>query len=228
MDERLRTEPGLSVPPEVIENLDKWSTMPADRLHDFGFVAVDQAAGKIASWATVDAIVDGIGDVGLFTQAEYRHRGLAAVVTAAALRHGLAQGMRAIHWTCTQQNTGSIRLAEKLGLSRQADYLLHFFAFDEAEHLATGAYYRVQERCYAEAVAALERAFTLRDTHPFYVYHDAARAWAGVGDHARAFALFKRAVDEGWDDLAETRSCPEFVGYHGLPEWETLIEAVEG
>ncbi|MBN1660297.1 MAG: GNAT family N-acetyltransferase [Anaerolineae bacterium] len=226
MDEALRADPRLDVPPEVIENLDKWSAMPAGRLHDFGFVAVDEQAAKIAAWATVDAIVDGIGDAGLFTQAEYRRRGLAEAVTAAALRHGLAHGMRAIHWTCTHQNAGSIRIAEKLGLVRQADYLLHFFAFDEAEHLTTGAYYQVEAGRYAAAVAALERALALRDAHPFYVYHDAARAWAGVGDHARAFALLRRAVDGGWEDVDETRSSPEFVGYHGLPEWEALIEAM--
>jgi len=227
MDDRLRADPRLDVPPEVIENLDKWATLPGGRLHDFGFVVVDEAAGRIASWATVDAIVDGVGDVGLFTQAEYRRRGLAAAVTTTALAHGLAHGMRAIHWTCTRQNAASIRLAEKLGLERQADYLLHFLAFDEAEHLATGAYYQVEDGAYAAAVASLERAFSLRRRHPFYVYHDAARAWAGVGNQARAFSFLRRAIDEGWDDAAATRSSLEFVGYHGLPEWEALIAAME-
>jgi RimJ/RimL family protein N-acetyltransferase len=226
MDEALRADPRLDVPPEVIENLDKWATLPGDRLHDLGFVAIDEAAVKIASWATVDGIVDGVGDAGVFTQAEYRRRGLAGAVTAAALRHGLEQGMRAIHWTCTHQNAGSIRLAEKLGLVRQADYLLHFFAFEEAEHLATGAYYQVEEGSYAAATAALERAFALRGAHPFYVYHDAARAWAGLGDHARAFGFLRQAVAEGWEDVNETRSSPEFIGYHDLPEWEALITAM--
>jgi tetratricopeptide (TPR) repeat protein len=134
--------------------------------------------------------------------------------------------MHAIHWTCTQQNAGSIRIAEKLGLARQADYPLHFFAFDEAEHLATGAYYQIEAGRYAAAIGALERAFALRSTHPCYVYHDAARAWAGNGDRDRALGLLSRAIDAGWDDRSETQSSPEFAGYQGLLEWEALIEAM--
>jgi RimJ/RimL family protein N-acetyltransferase len=130
LDEGLLNRPGLKVPEEVTKIVEEWHAITDARFNDFGFVAIHDASAEIASWATVDCIIDGVGDAGLFTVEGYRQRGLATVTTAAAVDHGLSNGLSAVRWTCTEDNAGSIRTAEKLGFERGDDYTMYYFAFD--------------------------------------------------------------------------------------------------
>ncbi len=92
MTDDLRLLPGLELPEDVAATLAKWHAMTDERFIDFGFVTLDRTAAQptIASWATVDFIVHGMGDLGFFTQPEYRHRGLGTLAVAAALEYGFA------------------------------------------------------------------------------------------------------------------------------------------
>jgi RimJ/RimL family protein N-acetyltransferase len=225
MDDGLLTQPGLKIPDEVRETLDKWRAMDNPRLQDFGFVAIHQGGAdgaEIASWATVDAVFDGVGDAGLFTVETYRRRGLAAVTAAAAVAHGLSHGLSAVSWTCAESNVGSIRTAERLGFEWESDYTLYYFAFDEAQHLGNLAYSLLQNARYQEATGLFERVLALDDT-PFWVYYDAACAWAALGDRDRAFEHLNAAIDSGWTDIDSVRECKEFQGLHGMPAWEAVL-----
>jgi hypothetical protein len=77
MDDTLLDVPGLHVPDEVKQTLAKWRALAHPQFQDFGFVAIHEVAEMpaVVSWATVDAVVDGAGDVGLFTEANHRQRG---------------------------------------------------------------------------------------------------------------------------------------------------------
>jgi RimJ/RimL family protein N-acetyltransferase len=133
---------GLAFPPDIAATLDKWSRMEregftARGFSDFGFVTLDVRSERpmIASWATVDFIVDGRGDLGFFTQPDYRRMGLGTIAAAAALEHGFRSGLQQVNWTCDADNLGSSRTAQNLGLERIEDYQMCFLMFDEKQHM---------------------------------------------------------------------------------------------
>jgi RimJ/RimL family protein N-acetyltransferase len=147
MTENLKHLPGVHIPKDVNLNLEKWRAFESDQYHDFGFVVVDETGVKpiIVSWATVDFIVEGAGDLGFFTLPDYRRMGLGTVVAAAALGYGFENGMSQIYWTCDAVNQGSIHTAMKLGLERIADYTMYVLIFDQAQHLQTLAYFNSEK-----------------------------------------------------------------------------------
>jgi RimJ/RimL family protein N-acetyltransferase len=228
MDESLLRHPDLRVPDEVAQTIRKWRSLTSSGGQDFGFVAIHEGAiqkrSEIASWATVDAVAESVGDAGIFTVARYRGRGLATLTTAATIEHALARGLSAVNWTCAESNTGSIRIAEKLGFERHSDYLLYYLVFDEAQHVTHLAYHLLEGQCYREAVGLLEPVLTLADDQPFWLYHDAARAWAALAEPDRALDALNQAVDRGWRDRDGTRACKEFEPLHRMPEWDTVLE----
>jgi RimJ/RimL family protein N-acetyltransferase len=231
MDEALLESPGLAIPKEAEETIDKWRSQASAQLTDLGFVAIhsdDRAQEReVASWATVDAIVEGVGDAGLFTVTRYRRRGLATITAAAALEHGLSHGVSAVHWTCAESNVASIRTAERLGFRRQPDYFMHYLVFDEAQHLGNQGYILLQEQRYQEAADLFAQVLALPGDPPAWAYHDAARVWAALGDRDKAFDYLGSAIDRGWSDVAGTRECREFRLLHNQPEWTALMEQMQ-
>jgi RimJ/RimL family protein N-acetyltransferase len=142
MGNGLRQRAGLELPLDVATTLEKWQTLAqqgflARGFQDYGFVTLDmrRATPVISSWATVDFIAGGRGDLGFFTQPDYRQRGLGTIAVAAALEDGFKRGLRQVNWTCEADNPGSYRTAQKLGLERIADYRMAFLLFDEKRHM---------------------------------------------------------------------------------------------
>ena len=138
MDGGLRQIPGLQLPDDVAATLAKWEAMADPRFGDFGVVVLHQGNPDpvIASWATVDFVVAGAGDLGFFTQPEYRRRGLGTVAACAALEQAFALGLHQVNWTCDADNPGSTATAEKLGLERVDEYHQAVLIMDEAQHMA--------------------------------------------------------------------------------------------
>jgi RimJ/RimL family protein N-acetyltransferase len=138
MDEELRQVPGLGLPEDVAATIEKWEAMADPRFSDFGFVVLDRSNPEpvIASWATVDFVVAGAGDLGFFTQPEYRRRGLGTVAACAALEQGFALGLHEVNWTCDVENPGSTATAQKLGLERVEEYHQAVLIMDEARHMS--------------------------------------------------------------------------------------------
>lgn len=230
MDGSLLRRPDLRIPDEVVQTIRRWRSLAASQLQDFGFVATQEMPGgraEVVSWATVDAVVEAVGDAGLFTEARYRRRGLATLTTAAAVEHGLAQGLSAVNWTCAEDNAGSIRIAEKLGFERQPDYVMYYLVFDEAEHLAHLAYQLLASGQYGEAIERIEQTLALTGDPPYWLYHDAARAWAALDKPAPALEALNQAVNRGWSDAESTRACQEFEPLQHLPEWEAVLQRMD-
>ena len=138
MDEKLHQLPGLKLPEDVVATLSKWRSMTDPRFADFGFVTLDRCSPEpvIASWATVDFIAAGAGDLGFFTQPEYRRRNLGTIAACAALEHAFGIGLQQVNWTCDASNPGSVRTAAKLGLQRIGEYHQAVLIMDEQQHLA--------------------------------------------------------------------------------------------
>jgi len=138
MDPTLRKLPGLSLPGDVAITLAKWEEMAGPRFGDFGVVIVDRAQAQpvVAGWATVDFVASGAGDLGFFTQPEYRRRSLGTIAASAALEQAFARGLQQITWTCDAANVGSARAANKLGLERIEDYHQAVLLMDEERHMA--------------------------------------------------------------------------------------------
>ena len=138
MNEDLRELPGLEMPEDITVTLSKWKAMTDARFTDFGFVILDRTRPQltIAGWATVDFIAAGAGDLGFFTQPDYRRAGLGTIAAAAALEHGFTIGLQQVNWTCDANNPGSVRTAEKLGLERVEDYQQAVLLMNEKSHMA--------------------------------------------------------------------------------------------
>jgi RimJ/RimL family protein N-acetyltransferase len=217
LDPALLDQRGLALPGEVRETLERWRVVDHPDLQDFGFVALHD--DEIAAWATVDAVVDGLGDAGLFTLPAHRQRGLATAVAAAALAHARAHGLE-VNWTCAEDNAGSIRVAEKLGFARGDDYWLYMLCFDEAEHLGGLAYTHLRAGRHREAVDLLEQSFGLAVEPPAWAYYDAATAWAALGQPERALARLAAAVERGYRGFEDDDA---FTSLHGLPGWAALL-----
>ncbi len=138
MSDHLRDLPGLQLPEDVATTLSKWRAITDPRFMDFGFVVIDRTHPQlaIASWATVDFVAAGAGDLGFFTQPDYRRGNLGTIAASAALEHGFGHGLQQVNWTCDASNPGSIRTAQKLGLERIEDYHQAVLIMDEKRHMA--------------------------------------------------------------------------------------------
>jgi GNAT superfamily N-acetyltransferase len=133
MGKALSQLPGLELPEDMKSTIEKRNAISDDRFQDYGFVILDKTGPKpmITCWATVDFIVNGFGDLGFFTQPDYRRRGLGTMVVAAALEYGFNnKGLRQVNWTCDANNEGSLRTAQKLNLERIEDYMMYVLIFD--------------------------------------------------------------------------------------------------
>jgi RimJ/RimL family protein N-acetyltransferase len=138
LSQALRQQARLELPPDLAATLEKWQALEQEGytsrgFQDYGFVTLDVrgAAPVISSWATVDFIAGGRGDLGFFTQPDYRRRGLGTIAVAAALEYGFARGLQQVNWTCEADNPGSYHTAQKLGLERIGDYRMAFLMLDK-------------------------------------------------------------------------------------------------
>ena len=192
---------------------------------DYGYVLLDISSEppQVAAWATVDFVADAKGDLGMFTLEEYRRRGLAYLVTAAAIEHGLANGLQQINWTCMEDNKGSIRTAEKLGLTREPDYSVYYLIFDPVEHRSMLAYTMLEIGQYQTAVEALEQIITTEKAFPPYVYFDAACALAALRHRQKALEYLNKMADGGSKDLKAYQENELLRALHGMVEWDTFL-----
>jgi GNAT superfamily N-acetyltransferase len=206
---------------QVKATLGKWMSIKDQKFQDYGFVVIQE--NQVVSWATVDFVAAGMGDLGFETLPEFRKHGLGSAVAAAALEHGIAQGLE-VHWTCSEDNLGSQRTAEKLGLKRERDYVMYLFALDVHTHMAQVAYSKLAKGEHREAVEIYEQLFAQKADVPTWAYFDTAQACAALGDAEKALKYLQMAVKQGWSAASLTEQTTEFKILHEKPEWEALIK----
>jgi RimJ/RimL family protein N-acetyltransferase len=86
----------------------------------FGFAAI--RCGEFACWCMSEYNLGDRCEVGIETAPEHRRRGLATLVSSVMFRHAADVGIRRVGWHCWADNVPSVATAERLGLSRVAEY----------------------------------------------------------------------------------------------------------
>jgi RimJ/RimL family protein N-acetyltransferase len=92
-----------------------WGSVEAFLARGFGFMLLD--GERAASWCLADSASGARCEVGIHTHPDYRRRGLATAVVAAAAAHALSQGYDEVGWHCGEENVGSQGVAEKVGFT---------------------------------------------------------------------------------------------------------------
>ncbi|HEX6182904.1 MAG TPA: GNAT family N-acetyltransferase [Pyrinomonadaceae bacterium] len=83
--------------------------------------------GEVVSLCYAAAVADGLAEVDVVTDAEFRGQGLAGVVTRHFIKECLRRGV-APTWDCFDYNAGSLKLAEGLGFVETRRY--DFYSFN--------------------------------------------------------------------------------------------------
>jgi RimJ/RimL family protein N-acetyltransferase len=224
METGLFEQENLQIPSPVKTTLETWLTIEDQRFQDYGYVVVHQ--NQIVSWATVDFVNSGAGDLGFETLPDFQRRGLGSMVAAVTLEHGLEMGIET-HWTCANDNIGSLRTAEKLGLMHERGYTMYLFALDMSEHLAQLAYSHLSRGEFQQAIDCYEQLFAQKADVPSWAYFDTAQAWASLGEGEKALNYLQMAAKNGWPAVEETTQAPEFQFLHDKPEWQEVIEQIK-
>ncbi len=223
METSLLKREEIQTPAEVKKTLGKWRSIKDQRFQDYGFVATQD--NQVVAWATVDFVAAGKGDLGFETLSEFQRQGLGSAVAAAALEHGLTHGIE-IHWTCAEENIGSQRTAEKLGLDRDRDYDMYVFSLDPHTHMAQLAYTKLASGEHQAAIDLYEELFAQKADLPSWAYFDTAQACAALGQADKALKYLRITVKQGWSAVAMTEGTEEFQILHDRPEWGAVLESM--
>jgi len=230
MDSTFLNNKEMKVPDEVRKTIEKWEKSASLDLNDFGFVVIHKRSVEgpdVIANATVDFVTGGVGDIGFHTLEEYRKQGFGELIVAATLKYGFSQGLSQVNWTCADDNLGSIRIAEKLGLERKNDYKMYLLIFNEAQSIAQYAYNLLLEEDFQKVITIYDKFFELIKNPPDWAYIDVARAWAGLGKNEKAFEMLDKAIGVGWKDVDEIGYYEECKNLRNLPQWDALLEKIK-
>jgi RimJ/RimL family protein N-acetyltransferase len=103
----------------------KFWASAADFLEN-GFGVCLMKDDEMVSLCYAAAVVDGLAEVDVATDPEFRGRGLAGVVTRQFIKQCLDRGL-APTWDCFSYNTGSLRLATSLNFAAATNYPFYSF-----------------------------------------------------------------------------------------------------
>lgn len=218
------TLPTVSLPGDVQKVLELRAGAAQPDETAFGYVALYN--NQYAAHAVIDCIVDGGGDIGLFTAEAFRRRGLAAATSAATIAYGLAHGLTVIHWDSAAYNAGSIHTAEKLGLQFESEHTQYVLVLNEQGHWINQVWNHLDAGQFQTALDVCGRLIASRTDVPAAIHFLAGAAWAGLGKLNQALTSLNTAAGAGWDDVAEMESCEPLAALHGTPEWKTLLAHV--
>lgn len=184
-----------------------------------GFVAVHE--GQIVASSVIDCIVDGGGDIGLYTDSACRRRGLAYVTAAAVIEYALAHGVEVVHWDCEAFNSGSIRTAEKLGLQLSHKHTMYNLILNSVLHEVNRAWSHFDAGRYPQAIEVCQQQ---PSAHPHF-YYVLARSYLETNKPDESVQNLRLAVQSGWDSLDEMQADFPSLTNHAL--WPELVEQVQ-
>ena len=110
-----------------------WSSADDFIAHGLGVCLVKD--GEVVSLCYAAAVADGLAEVDVVTDAQFRGHGLGTIVTQEFNRRCLRNG-KSPTWDCFDYNTGSLKLAERLGFVEVRRYPFYSFniPLDHKEH----------------------------------------------------------------------------------------------
>jgi RimJ/RimL family protein N-acetyltransferase len=197
---------------------------PEPDLKAVGFAAIHN--GKIAATSVIDCIVGSGGDIGLFTDPEFRRRGLAYLTAAAVIEYALAHGLDTVHWDCESYNHGSIATAEKLGLTLDHKHRMYVLLLDPALHNINRAGSLMDAGNFDEAEVILRTEIARPDaTQRHVAYFLLAQTYVGAGRHNDAIEALRGAAASGWNSVEGMNYDLGALSNH--PAWDEIVAAVE-
>ncbi len=96
----------------------------------YGRLILDDAIDKVVSECFSVQIMDGVVEVGIYTDEAYWKRGFAYLTAAAFIEYSLQRGLEP-NWGCYTRDHGSIALAKKLGFELVSDRRTLEISFDK-------------------------------------------------------------------------------------------------
>ena len=84
---------------------------------------------QAVSWSIADCVSGNRCEIGIQTKHEFRRQGLATLTAAATVDFCLQSGIQQVGWHTSEDNIGSIRVAEKVGFERVRNYTWYLFKF---------------------------------------------------------------------------------------------------
>jgi RimJ/RimL family protein N-acetyltransferase len=200
---------------EMDRHVEGWHSQEDFLQHGFGFCVI--LGDRIVSRCIADCALGAAAEIGVGTASDFRGRGLASLVVAAAVEHALARGLTQIGWHCLRGNTGSRMLAEKIGFRLTAEYnaYITLLPAENATDL-TQAEYRDWAEHYERFVET-----------SFWYRLFAAEAWALAGEPERALRHLNILVSREWQgDQAWLAGRWKLQGLRELPEFHAILAAV--
>lgn len=188
-----------------------------------GFVAVH--GGKIVASSVIDCIVSGGGDIGLFTDPAFRRRNLAFLTSAAVIEYALSHGVEVVHWDCQSFNIGSIKTAEKLGLTLDHTHRMHTLILNPVIHEVNRAWAKFDAGLYAEAEAICQGHIEAEgESAHVHFYYIVARCQAETGQPDAAMKALELAAKRGWDSVDEAQG--DFAALTAHPLWGGILAQI--
>lgn len=222
VDETLLAD-GIDLPHSVqnVINLRQETTAAPDS-KAIGYVALHDK--HIVAYAVIDCIVEGGGDIGLFTNPDFRRRGLAAITSAAVMEYGLNNGLHTVHWDCEGYNHGSIATAEKLGLVLDHEHANYVLILNPEMHEANRAWSLLDAGQNDAAAAIAQTAIGDDNDAHYHFYYVLARTHADAGRGEDALQILEQAAQQGWDSVEEATS--DFAAFADHPKWDSIMGSI--
>lgn len=101
-----------------------WDSIDSFLQHGFGYIA--EYNNNVVSSCISSFVVDQTHAIDIETLEGYRRSNYGAAVAKAFVRECTQKGIHP-YWDCTPENTGSIRLAELIGMSHYFDYQIFYY-----------------------------------------------------------------------------------------------------
>jgi len=214
------------LPDDVQKVLDLRKGSDAPDEMGFGYAAI--YGQTCAAWSVIDFIAGATGEIRLVTDPRYRRRGLAFITSAMTIQYGLAHGLDQILWDVAASNTGSIRTAQKLGLTFLSETKEYTLIFPEVGYLINLAWGHLDGARYGQVLGVVEKMLASdKEILVQYGHFLSGAAWAGLEDSSQAIQHLNKAIDTGFDDISELENSAPLTRLHTLPEWSQLMDRMK-
>jgi hypothetical protein len=157
--------------------------------------------------------------LGVWTDPAFRRLGLSSAVTAGTVEHCLSRGITDIGWQTLETNTGSIRVAEKVGFIHSCDYIAY-----SSELVAAN-----QDDLTREEWKSWAKAYSYLPEQDGLTRYREAECWASSGEAERALSILEGLIDSGYltRDLVSLLHSSPFLHIRSHKGWVGLVERLK-
>ena len=185
---------------------------------------------KIVSWGVADWVTGKQAEMGIGTDQNYRRKGFATLVTAAAAEFCKKNGIE-LGWHCSEHNTGSWKTAEKVGFEKERDYTAALGCFDENHNLWENAWYvGLYLKRPEEGLSFINRLIDRIEPEARHM-NIKAQILIQAEQYEEALEYLRKAVDLGLENPERFKSNllenKFFKPLKKLPEFPALIEKID-